>query len=181
MSREKNKVTKRMSPENSHSENHKLAQFGEFWGTPQFQQAWFWKYRLAFSGMLEASKRKKKEAIILREIGKTVGEAIAKGNSRYLESLAKAVKFVDERFDWNVTTPDDLIQLYRFDLSKFKPVDKLRMLIIHSFYFRHGGKVEAAKHSRKTFMQYIEAQMPDAINERTFDRACRAVGIRWGR
>jgi hypothetical protein len=181
MSREKNKVTKRMSPENSPSENHKLAQFGKFWETTEFVQAWHWRYMLALCAHPDASKDKGTKTAMINEIGEAVGKAIAKGDWRYLESLAEATKFLNERCDWRLKTHHDFWALSRFDVSKFRPIDRLRMLIVNEYFLTRGDPMDEAKKSRKAFMKYIKALMPRSYElcERTFDRACKSVGIGW--
>lgn len=183
MSREKHKVSKRMTPE-SPSENRKLAQVGEFWETTEFVQAWHWRYMLLLCNQPEAVNLTETKAETLREIGEVVGNAIAEGNWRYLESLAKAVEFVNDRFTWNVTGQEEIMQLSNWHPSKFKPVDPLRTLIVTQFFMSKGGAVDNAKKARKTFMPYIAALLGREVDAKgafakAFDRACNEVGIKW--
>jgi hypothetical protein len=187
MSREKHKVTKLISPDNTPSENYHLARFGEFANTPAFLAAFFWRLNLTvlkYPKKCRDGTEDAERARLIEEIGKEVAHAVEVGDWRYLERLAKATKFVNERFDWKIKTPDDLIYLFRFDASKFlKPVDQLRMLIIREYFLSHGyindKNMDDIKKSRKAFMEHIESMMSDAVCEKTFDRACRSVGIRW--
>lgn len=130
----------------------------------------------------EASKLKSTKASTIREIGREVGKAIAEGNWRYLESLARAVEFVNDRFTWNVTGQEEIMQLWNWHPSKFRPVDPLRTLIITEYFMCRGGAVDKAKKARKTFMPYIAAMLGREVNgafEKAFGRACKEVGIKW--
>jgi hypothetical protein len=178
------KVTKRISPDNTPSENRKLAQVGEFWETTEFVQAWHWRYMLLLCNQPEAANLTETKAETLREIGEVVGKAVAEGNWRYLESLAKAVAFVNDRFEWNVTGQEEIMELGHWDASKFKfkPVDPLRTLIITEYFMCRGDAVDKAKKARKTFMPYIAAMLGREVNgafEKAFGRACKEVGIKW--
>lgn len=189
MSRERYKVTKRISPENTAAENHRLAQFGELWGTDEFTQAWHWRFMLALCDGPDLPKTKvamakRRKGEIVREIGEALAEAIAKGHSDYFRRLAVAVEFVNDRIDWNVKIPQDLIRIYAFHPSKFTPVDALREAIAREYFMVKGGPVEEARKSRKTFMDYI-AKILNEENDheergkfsKRFDNAVKAMGI----
>lgn len=182
MSCENHKVTKRISPKNTPSENHKLAQIGKFWGMPEFVDAWHWRYMLALCNRAEASNLTETKAETLSEIGEVVGKAIAEGNWLYLESLAKAVAFVNDRFDWNVTTQEEFMNLSHWAASHFTPDKRLHTLIIREFFFRK--EFPAKKWTRKTFMPYIARILCRKVDARgtfakAFDRACKDVNIKW--
>ena len=188
--RGKNKVSKLITAKNDPSENRKLAQIGKLWLMPACEKAYYWRAMTMLCNAPgrndpDSKEAKKKRAATLKkssdEIGATVGKAVAEGNWRYLKSLADAVKLINERFDWNVKTRDDAINLILWDRqgSKFKSIDPLREAIVREYFMVIGGPVKKARKTRKAFMGHIEKFMPDAICERTFDRACTALGIRW--
>ena len=212
MSRTKNTAIKQMSPDNAPSENLKLAQVGEMWEETGFTGAFMWRLALAFCkygnsevGRKEAeSKRKNRErfarekgsesiepaaffvsykAQIQKEIGEEVGRAIENGDWRYLESLAKATKFVAESWDWQVNSIYELTMIKSFDLSKFEPPDRLRMVMVRDYHLSFGD-IDAVKKSRKAFMEHVALKLGREKNEafaKTFDRACKELGIRWPR
>ena len=178
------KVTKRISPDNTPSENRKLAQVGEFWETTEFVHAYHWRHMLALCNRADAYKLTEAKAETLSEIGEVVGKAIAEGDWRYLESLAKAVKFVNDHFDWNLKTQEDFMELLHWDTGRFTPIDPIRSLIIREYYQHRGGSVDDAKKTRKTFMPYIAAILRRKVDAKgafakAFDRACKDVGIKW--
>lgn len=181
MSREAHKVTKRIAPTNEPGENHKLAQFGDLWGTEEFVWAFYWRYSLTLCSFLEGEVRKQREASIQMEIGSAFGRAIREGNWRLLDALTKATKFVDEHFDWNVKTLSELTILWRLEAPRFKPVDLLRVVIAREYYFITGEPNDTVKKTRKDFVKHVESMLPEAVEERTFSRAFKELGIRWKR
>ena len=209
MSRTKNTAIKQMSSDNDPSENLKLAQVGEMWKEPGFVAFYwrlnlaFCNYVTSEAGKKEAAskrefqerlahgKRQKKKmpaprvetwkAEVQKMIGETVGEAIEDGNWRFLESLAKVTKFVAETFKWQVNCSYDLVMIKSFDISKFTPRDQLRMVMVRDYHLCFGD-IDAVKKSRKAFMEHVASELRREKNEafaKTFDRACKELGIRW--
>jgi hypothetical protein len=118
------------------------------------------------------------KAAVQKEIGKAVGHAIEDGDWRTLDSLAKATKFVADRWDWQVNCANDLILIKSFDVSKFQPRDRLRMVMIREWMTEMSD--DAVKKSRRAFMKHVAAILGREINAafaKTFDRACTELGI----
>lgn len=186
MSRTKNTAIKQMSPDNAPSENLKLAQVGEMWEETGFTGAFMWRLALAFckygnseAGRKEAeSKRKNRErfarekgsesiepaaffdsykAQIQKEIGEEVGRAIENGDWRYLESLAKATKFVAESWDWQVNSIYEFTMIKSFDLSKFKPRDRLRMVMVRDYHLTFGDIDAVKNHARRSWNTSLQS------------------------
>ena len=211
MARSKGQTAKRISPANTPSENFKIAQLGEWWGEDETSQdnlllAWLWRVLLllndpplaAMSPRDKANiaksknKRAKDKADLLSEIGAALGKAIAKGDWKHLLSFAKAVQFVEERWDWHINSIDDIKQLvvgFASYSSKFKPLSdgaRLRMTIIREYFFTTSEGNDTARKTRSSFMAHIEKIMKrkgDSLGHgafsKSFDRACESLGINW--
>jgi hypothetical protein len=209
MARSKGQTAKRISPANTPSENFKIAQLGEWWGEDEISQdnlllAWLWRILLLlYDPPLAAmsprdkvqmakskNKRAKDKADLLSEIGAALGSAIAKGDWKHLLSFAKAVQFVDERWDWHINSIDDIKQLGSgFYTRKFKPLSdgaRLRMTIIREYFFTTSEGNDTARKTRSSFMAHIVKIMKrkgDSLGHgafsKSFDRACESLGINW--
>lgn len=180
MSRIKDFNGKSISPNNTSSQNLMLARFGEFANTTAFQKAFHWRFSLTLCKHGKKPQTKEREPKLFREIGEAVGRAIQEGDLAYVRALVKALEFVEKKFNWRIeNAQSDLMAIFNFDHSKFKPAEKLRTLLVSEYHHTRGEDVDKAKRSRKLFMEYIRTEKGFKFTERTFDRACKDVGIRW--
>jgi hypothetical protein len=189
MSRTKHKVSKCISPDNSPEENKRLAQLGEMGIDPMFDAVWTWRFRSALyawesrqpkATVAAAGQRNAEE--LEKEIAATIGKAIAGGNWKLLERLAKLTRFVHENFDWKADSIWEFSERLRFKGAKI--IDPVRATIAHEYFFHINAALDAKKKSRKTFMPHVAAMLRRDCSaggpfERQFDRACKALGIEW--
>ena len=214
MARTKGQTAKRISPDKTPAENFNIAQMGEWWSDEKISGdyelsdylllAWKWRFELLvweppFASMpakdkaiLEKGKtqRAEKKAVVLNEIGRNLGKAIAHGDWKHLFTLAKAVEFVNEQWDWRVKCLKDICEIhYDSRCSRFKPLsegDRLRMTIIREYFFRQSEGNDTARKKRSSFMAHIANIMKRQVDSdghdafsKSFDRACESLGIDW--
>jgi hypothetical protein len=191
MSRAKHKVSKLIGPDNTPEQNKRIAQLGKMGIDPMFEEVWTWRFRSALYAWearqpkaTVAAKGQRDAEELDKEIGAAIGKAIAGGNWKLLERLAKLTRFVDENFDWKANSIWEFSERLGFKGAKI--IDPVRATIAHEYFFHHNADLDGKKKSRKTFMPHVAALLrrecfAGSAFERHFDRACNDLGIKWGK